>query len=560
MVSFLLITLMPIFHPLHTDLPLPNRMNNPFDYTPHPLCRMAAEEVCGILSGEQSGFPIEAREEIKQGKMFGVLIVTRDGKQGEEVGYLCAYSGQIGGRADWPGFVPAVYDYLRPDDYFKTHEAEITNINEAILRMESDERIARAKELTEKMKAARQQVIEEYRAKMKTAKEARDRKRASGKLSTKEEALLIKESQFMKAELRRLKQSVTPLTPLEEQVEAWQEDLTRLRRLRKQLSDTLQQWLFSQFRMVNYRGEEKDLLEIFASTAMKIPPAGSGECCEPRLLQYAFRHGMRPRQMAMFWWGESPKEEIRHHRCYYPACQGKCKPILQWMLPTETFAATAKTVEENLAICYEDDQLAIINKPSGLLSVPGKDTTDSVYTLMHQRYPFATCPLIVHRLDMDTSGVMVIARTEYAFQQLRAQFEIHQVRKRYVALVCPRDNNSPLLHQSQGDISLPLNPDYLDRPRQKVDTTNGKSALTHYKVLHRDPYTGIIRLALYPQTGRTHQIRVHCAHPQGLNAPILGDPLYGDKQASRLMLHAERITLTHPTNKEECTWQVDVPF
>ncbi len=527
---------------------------------PHPLCLSAVEEVCDVLSGNHEGLSPDAITEIRQGKMFGVLIVTRQGECGEETGYLCAYSGQICGRADWEGFVPAVYDYLQPDGYFKTHEDEISRINKDIQRLENDERIQQAINLIEKTNDTRQQIIEDYRSKMKVAKEERDRKRKSAELSKEEEASLIKESQFMKAEMRRLKLSVNQMTPLETEVEAWKENLTQLRRLRKQLSDNLQQWLFSKFRMINYRGEEKDLLEIFASTAMKIPPAGSGECCEPRLLQYAYLHDMQPRQMAMFWWGESPKEEIRHHRCFYPACQGKCKPILQWMLPIDVLSETEKKVTEELVTCYEDEQLTIVNKPNGMLSVPGKGTAVSVYDLMRHQYPTSTSPLIVHRLDMDTSGVMVIARTAFAFQQLRAQFENHLVRKRYVALVCPRDDNSPLLHQSKGTISLPIGPDYLDRPRQKVDWANGKEAITHYEVLHIDSQTGIIRLALYPQTGRTHQLRVHCAHPQGLNAPILGDHLYGDKPARRLMLHAESITLTHPTSKEEQTWKVEVPF
>ena len=551
---------MSLFHPLHTPLPLPERMNNPFDYTPHPLCLTAMEEVCDVLSGNHEGFSPKALTEIRHGKMFGVLIVTRESENGEETGYLCAYSGQIGGKANWEGFVPAIYDYLQPDGYFKTHETEISRINEAILRLENDERIAQARETIERVKDTRQQILEDYRLKMKAAKVKRDLRRAESNLSEEEKARLIKESQFMKAEMRRLKHSVNQPTPLETEVDMWQDNLTQLRRLRKQLSDALQQWLFSRFLMVNYRGEEKDLLEIFASTSMKVPPAGSGECCEPRLLQYAYLHGMRPRQMAMFWWGESPKEEIRHHRCFYPACQGKCKPILRWMLPTEVFSATERQVTEALETCHEDGQIVIVNKPSGLLSVPGKDTSMSVYDLMRHRYPHATCPLVVHRLDMDTSGVMVIALTTYAFQQLQAQFEHHLVHKRYIALVCPRDDTSPLLHQTKGTVSLPMCPDYLDRPRQKVDQANGREAITHYEVLHTDSQTGVIRLALYPQTGRTHQLRVHCAHPKGLNAPILGDSLYGDKRASRLMLHAERITFTHPTNKEKQTWKVDVPF
>lgn len=568
-----------IFHPLYTDLPIPEGFNNPFDYTPHPLCLQAVEEVKAVLEGRREGLPEEALREARQGKMFGVLVVTRDGAPfspgqghgspsaaGQEtgdspaLGYLCAYSGQLLGKADWPGFVPAVFDYLRPDGYFKTHEAEIVGVNQAITRMERDERIGEAERVAEALERTRASMISDHKERMRAAKERRDQRRAEGGLTAEEEAALIKESQHMKAELRRLKKWLAQPTELEQSLEAWREDLARLRHLRRQLSDHLQRWLFSHFVMLNYRGEERDLLDIFADTAMKVPPAGSGECCEPKLLQYAYAHGLRPVRMAMFWWGESPREEIRHHLSFYPACQGKCKPILKWMLPPETWQASGEEESLELEICYADEEIVVVNKPSGLLSVPGTSTRRSVYELLRQRFPQARGPMMAHRLDRDTSGVMVVALTPEAYRSLQASFARREVSKRYVALVCPADPSSPLLHHSRGTVSLPLSPDYLDRPRQRVDMERGKEAVTDYEVLERDDATGIIRLSLTPHTGRTHQLRVHCAHALGLRAPILGDPLYGQRSAPRLMLHAESISFVHPASHEPMTWRVAPPF
>lgn len=404
---------------------------------------------------------------------------------------------------------------------------------------------------------------------------------------------MIKESQFMKAELRRLKKSLSEKTALETEYEDYQENILRLKQLRKQLSDALQQWLFSQFRMLNQEGESKDLLEIFRDEALKeypqaaiatsriaalkmVPPAGSGECCEPKLLQYAYQHGYKPLQMAMFWWGESPKEEIRHHLQFYPACNGKCKPILHWMLPDSVFHS--QIAEKHiLEILYEDDQLAVICKPSGLLSVPGKDSSQpSVYSIMRKKYPAASSPLIVHRLDMATSGLMIIAKTEFAYHRLQNEFLHHQVQKKYIAIIGCKDQDAcdkiwekakkqkkdmrDELKERRASsnaaekqkISLPLMPDYLDRPRQIVNHTQGKEAITEYEVL--EPVDDShLRIALYPKTGRTHQLRVHCAHQEGLNAPILGDPLYGNEKAARLHLHAEEITFEHPLTGKKMT-------
>ena len=538
-------------------------MNNPLDYEPHPLCIQACREVQEMLARRE-----DWQEEIARGKMFGVLIVenVKTDTDVPKWGYLAAYSGQIGGRSDWEDFVPAVFDYLQPDGYFKTHEAEISRINQSISHLEKDERMKEARTLIRQLQEERKRTIAAYQEKMKEAKAKRDSRREAGNLSEAEEAEMIRESQFMKAELRRLKKSLSEKTALETEFEDYQENILRLKQLRKQLSDALQQWLFSQFRMLNQEGESKDLLEIFRDEALKeypqaaiatsriaalkmVPPAGSGECCEPKLLQYAYQHGYKPLQMAMFWWGESPKEEIRHHLQFYPACNGKCKPILHWMLPASTFEPEAinLSIYDKVETLYEDREIAVIHKPEGLLSVPGKDAAQpSVYALMRRKYPEATGPLIVHRLDMATSGVLLIAKTEFAYHRLQKAFLNHQIQKKYVAIISGKDI------PEKGIISLPLLPDYLNRPRQIVNHEQGKEAITEYEILERIDGSHL-RIALYPKTGRTHQLRVHCAHQEGLNAPILGDPLYGNEKAARLHLHAEEITFEHPLTGKKIT-------
>ena len=568
------------------------------DYEPHPLCIQACREVQEMLARRE-----DWQEEIACGKMFGVLIVenVKTDVDDPKRGYLAAYSGQIGGRSDWEDFVPAVFDYLQPDGYFKTHEAEISHINLSISHLEKEERMKEARTLIRKLQEERKRTIAAYQEKMKEAKAKRDSRREAGNLLEAEEAEMIRESQFMKAELRRLKKSLSEKTALETEFEDYQENILRLKQLRKQLSDALQQWLFSQFRMLNQEGESKDLLEIFRDEALKeypqaaiatsriaalkmVPPAGSGECCEPKLLQYAYQHGYKPLQMAMFWWGESPKEEIRHHLQFYPACNGKCKPILHWMLPPSVFESPAsaengiggqkgtlpKQVEmlyEQVETLYEDRELTVIHKPAGLLSVPGKDAAQpSVYALMRRKHPEATGPLIVHRLDMATSGLMIIAKTEFAYHRLQKEFLNHRVQKKYIAIISEKEISGKEISEKdiskkeisekeipkKGIISLPLLPDYLNRPRQMVNHEQGKEAITEYEILERIDGSHL-RIALYPKTGRTHQLRVHCAHQEGLNAPILGDPLYGNEKAARLHLHAEEITFEHPLTGKKIT-------
>lgn len=519
-------------------------MNNPFDYEPHPLCIKACRELQAYLAKRE-----DWQEEISRGKMFGVLIVERNesGQDTPQLGYLAAYSGQIGGRSDWEDFVPAVFDYLQPNGIFKIKEAIISRMNLTIKEMEVCEK--KVQQLIQPLEGLRKSEIDKLQKNLKEAKAKRDAIRQRGNLTSEEEAELIRESQYMKAEFRRKKRKIEEKTETELIYEKMQEEIRKVKLSRKQRSDNLQRWLFSQFNMLNDKGECKNLIDIFQDTAAKTPPAGSGECCEPKLLQYAYSLGYKPLQMAMFWWGESPKEEIRHHLHFYPACNGKCKPILQWMLPASTFepAAVDLSIYNKVEMLYEDREIAVIHKPEGLLSVPGKDAAQpSVYALMRSKYPEATGPLIVHRLDMSTSGVMMIAKTEFAYHRLQKAFLNHQIQKKYVAIISGKDI------PEKGIISLPLMPDYLDRPRQIVDHEQGKEAITEYEVL--EPVDDShLRIALYPKTGRTHQLRVHCAHQEGLNAPILGDPLYGNEKAARLHLHAEEITFEHPLTGKKMT-------
>ncbi len=567
---------------ISTGIDIPERMNNPLDYEPHPLCIAACKELQAYLAERK-----DWREEIDKGKMFGVLIVEKNDK---EIGYLAAYSGQIGGRSDWKGFVPAVFDYLQPDGYFKTHEAKITELNQRIAHLINNPEIKETERILNKLHKVQEHKLNLHKMQITEAKAKRDARRQEASLhpdtkglTPEEEQAMIKESQFLKAELRRFKKLISQKTPLEEMYDNYQKGLQEIKQLRKSDSDELQKWLFSQFKMLNDKGESKDLLEIFKEFNQMVPPAGSGECCEPKLLQYAFEHGLKPLQMAMFWWGESPKEEIRHHLHFYPACNGKCKPILHWMLPADVFeqASADAYIYNKVEILYEDQELAVIHKPEGMLSVPGKDAQQpSIYSWARKQFPEATGPLIVHRLDMATSGLMVIAKTEFAYHRLQKQFTSHQVQKRYVAIVCCKDKDmAQRIKDATKMISLPLMPDYLDRPRQIVNHEQGKEAITEYEVLgseerrvkseefnsaanHEVQSSNLkvqssnlkvqcIRLALYPKTGRTHQLRVHCAHREGLDAPILGDPLYGNVKADRLYLHAEAITFKHPLTGKE---------
>lgn len=569
------------FHPILSEQPLPARFNNPFDYEPDALCRTAVKQL-------QADLPIEPIE----GKMYGVLIVERNG----EIGYLQAYSGQIADEGE--DFVPAVFDYLQPDGYFKTHEAEITQLNQKIAQLKASTAYQQAQENLKKIQQEAEKAIDEARRVMQGAKFLRDKRRKEAFISEAERNEMTRQSQFLKAELQRKKKTYTEqITAAQIIVNNYQEQITAWKRGRKMKSDRLQRWLFSQFSLLNAYEERKNLLDIFrdyylqnspartkaANSANEtateraaqaclapslLPPSGAGECCEPKLLQYAFLHGYKPISMAMFWWGPSPKTEIRQHGNYYPACNGKCKPILEWMLEgidvddkncDKTDNKTELALSERLQILYEDDYLTVVVKPSGLLSVPGKGYQASIYSILCERWKGKSDAFMVHRLDMATSGLLVVARTSEVHKALQAQFIRRTVKKKYVALLPLSILEKQL--PAEGRIELPLSPDPDDRPRQRVDRTNGKPAITEYRLIGKTTYgketLKAVKIELYPLTGRTHQLRVHCAHPDGLGTPIIGDNLYGQR-AERLWLHATHLEFTHPITQERMSF--DTPL
>ena len=529
------------------SIPLPERFTYPFHYTPHPLCVIAAEETQAYLKERT-----EWREELQAGKMFGVLVVRTPAG---EVGYLAAFSGNLAGKNVHPFFVPPIYDLLQPDGFFRQEEEQINEINAHIRILQTSPalkearfRLKHAIEFTDLMLQSAKMLVKER-------KRDRDLCRQSP-LTEEEAALLIKKSQRTNAEYKQMKKEMQAFVEEEQAtVNQLEQEIEQLKQERKRRSAALQRKLFEQFRILNARGEVKDLCELFAPTYQGAPPAGAGECAAPKLLQYAYQPQLEPIAMAEFWWGDSPKTEIRHHGYYYPACKGKCEPILNHMLlglrvDENPLLADAHR-ETKLDILYEDDYLLIVNKPAGMLSVPGKGDADSVYHRLRILYPEATGPIIVHRLDMATSGLLLAAKTKEVHQNLQAQFKNRTIQKRYIALL---DGEVP---QDEGEIRLPLCPDPLDRPRQIVSEEFGKPALTHYRVLERT--SGKTLIAFYPQTGRTHQLRVHAAHPQGLHCPILGDELYGRK-AERLYLHAEYLAFTHPITSERIEIQKSPAF
>lgn len=549
-----------VLHPLPPDAELPARLNNPFDYEPCGLCRFAASQLQDYLS-VALGTDVE-------GKMFGVLVV---GDAEGSLYYLAAYSGQCE-QVDQRLFVPAVFDYLQPDGYFKQHEQEIVDINHKIKSIESSEAFTLARQQLQDIETEADAAIEEAMRTMREAKQQRDLRRQSSDLSPDDQAAMTRESQFLKAEVRRTKARYKPLlSAARSAVQDYEHRIEDLRRLRRQQSDSLQRWLFSHFLMHNGLGEERPLTAIFSDyyreetkiPADTLPPSGSGECCEPKLLQYAFLHALRPRAMAMFWWGRSPEAEVRHHGQFYPACQGKCRPLLPWMLrgiDVEPLSHVETTAEPQ--VIYQDSDLVVVNKPAGLLSVPGKGQRPSVYSWAVEHYGQEA--MLPHRLDMDTSGLLLIALNREAYINLQQQFRRHEVQKHYVALL------DGVPKQPKGLVDLPLSADLNDRPRQKVDRESGAEAQTTYIIRYARQGEAVVDL--YPRTGRTHQLRLHCAHHDGLAAPIKGDRLYGKVQPStsnlqpstsnlqRLCLHAEEISFRHPRTGELMHFRVKADF
>ena len=545
---------MQLLHRFRQDISgieLPVRFNNPFYYSPHRLCMIAADEVRANMLGSE----VVAAEAAK-GKMFGVLVVRdKDGS----IGYLAAFSGLFMGSNNVDGFVPPVFDLQNPDGYFKREEAEISAINAKIKGLEVSAEYIAAKSALEAVKCAADEALDGMRAEFAANKAGRAQMRAGGTLTADDEAALIKASQFEKAELKRAQRAwQAKIVEKEYLLKIFTDKKALYVAERRSRSAALQQWLFRQFVMQNGRGEKRTLLDIFKEHRGCIPPAGAGECAGPKLMQYAYANSLCPLALAEFWVGESPVGEVRRDGCFYGACKSKCEPILTYMLQ-------GLDVEENalehggdikaLEVVYEDEWLVAVNKPSGVLSVPGIVGGTSVQQWLREEYLRCNELFVVHRLDMATSGVLVAAKSMEVYKAMQALFASRDVKKVYIALLdgVPSANS--------GTISLPLAADYDARPRQKVDYRNGKEAVTRYDILDVVGYDGkqcaLVRFE--PLTGRTHQLRVHSAYKDGLDVPIVGDALYG-RLADRLMLHAASLEFRHPVTGEKVSIIAKVPF
>ena len=397
---------------------------------------------------------------------------------------------------------------------------------------------------------AKRQMADEvsaFKAMMAQHKLTRDQRRQDPDITTAELEALLNQSRFEKAELRRIRQRHEERQrEITDEIAGFNHQIDELKSRRKAMSEALQERIFRLFVVRNALGERRDLVEVFRPLGT-LPPAGAGECCAPRLLNFAYNNGLKPVCMAEFWWGASPVGEVRHHGHFYPACRSKCKPILDFMLQgldVEDNALGQPLDDMELDVVFDDQWLTVLNKPSGMLTVPGKLLEDSLLTHFQAAHPEAVGPIVVHRLDQETSGLVIFAKDKATHKFLQQQFESHSIKKRYIALL------DGLVENDEGLIDLPLLPDIDDRPRQRVDYGHGKPAVTRYQVLERSG--GRTRVAFEPLTGRTHQLRVHASHPLGLNCPIVGDRLYGTA-ATRLMLHAERITFTHPATGQPIT-------
>ena len=545
-----------------SGIQVPDKFTFPFYYEPHPLAKVATKEIQEYLE-KQTDFEHEfGIKSVKQknaiGKMFGILVVK---KIDNSLGYLAAFSGKLADKSLPDKFVPPIFNMRTEGSFYIQGEKKIEKIGAEIQLLKKDENYLSLKKSLKKLSKKIEEDLAAQRKKMKTSKLSRrlQKKEASANLDAANFNILnkklIQESyndQFYYKELQeyysyKIEESKTLLAHFENKIMG-------LMALRKKTSAILQNTLFEKYQFLNQQKETKGLLAIFNNPSSR-PPAGAGDCSAPKLLQYAFQHHLTPIALAEFWWGISPNSEIRKHKNFYPSCQSRCKPILNHMLEgidmDENLLLKNLTKKEELSVIYEDDDLIIVNKPPEFLSVPGKEIKDSVYTRIKQKYPEATGPLIVHRLDMSTSGIIVLTKTKEANKILQGQFIKRTVKKRYVALL------SGKLSKKQGVIKLPLRLDLDDRPRQLVDFMNGKKAETNWVFINQN--NNQTRVHFYPITGRTHQLRVHAAHKEGLNTPIKGDDLYGNKQ-DRLYLHAEFIEFTHPTSRNKISFTVPADF
>lgn len=520
---------------------------DPFRYAPHP----AVQEAARLVINEIVSNP-DMSTAFQEGKMLGILVCVTPSQQ---LGYLAAFSGNVAGQSNIQGFVPPIYDLLEPNGYFKQREAEISAINKEIKALSESSELAQAHELYKKLAASRDKEVESFRCRIAENKKQREVVRSQSNDPSILSAL-IKESQHEKAELKRLKASWEEhIRAVKLGMDAIKRRIEYLSSVRAEMSDQLQEWIFRQYKVHNLLGEEASIADIFNSIGL-VPPGGTGECAAPKLLEYAYKQKLTPLAMGEFWYGDSPETAVRTHGHFYPSCTSKCGPLLGFMLKgLEINSSEIDPVSSQPIIIFEDDTIIVAEKPSGMPSVPGLDGRKSLLEWLKEREKDVYS---VHRLDMDTSGVMIYAKTENAAAELQHQFEEYTIRKTYIARLCATESSAIDISDNQifesGFINLSLSPDYDERPRQKVDNQHGKESYTEYEIGHTYP-DGRSDIMLYPKTGRTHQLRVHCAHIKGLGRPIIGDLLYGGASIaqninSRLHLHALSISFKHPITRE----------
>jgi len=542
-----------------SKLDIPSKFTYPFYYTPGKLMLTAVKEVQVLLESKKfkHNFGIDKTKSTPIiGKMFGVLVVkTVKGK----LGILTTHSGEIQDLNDFDLFVPSIIDDTSLNQKKEESRQQVNQINDEILSINENQKYKELINQKFKLKSSNLETLNLFKQNAKKAKIVRSIKRKNldhDKKNDEELSELIRESLHFKHELKVLVKLIKESEDtFKITLSSFEDKILNLEKERKKILRELQTFELDQYQFINKNQKTKSLVHIFNEYASFKPPAGTGNCSAPKLLQYAYSNNLHPVAMAEFWWGSPHKSEIKRHKHYYPACTSRCKPILSHMLQglevEENMLLVNDAKDYQIQIIYEDDYLLIINKPAGLLSVPGKSILDSVATRMKTLYPQSTGPLVVHRLDQETSGIMLIAKEESIYKSLQKQFIDRTIKKKYTAILNDKINIS------SGVIDLPLRGDFNNRPYQLVCEKNGKQAKTNFKVLEENK--NHTRIEFEPRTGRTHQLRIHAAHFRGLNAPIIGDTLYGEK-AGRLMLHASWIKFLHPITKKNLEFNSTADF
>ncbi len=507
------------------------------DALPHPLAVACADQLMHTLKrGDLSpGVSTTTLTTEHGGKMFGVLVVQNtEGR----VGYLQGFSGQFDSVWNVPGFVPPLFDTQQRDAVEGPAEAAVSELTTRVNLAEREPALLEARLRVETLDTEQRDALQALKAVHTQRKQARRTERVTATdqarlaLDQQSRADAAERRHFDAAAQESMNLAMSALHPLERRLAA-------LKRLRQLVSHQAMCAIFDRYTVTNFASQSAPLRSFFTT----LPPSGAGDCVAPKLFETARRLALKPLALAEFWWGRQPRGGGRVQGAFFRPCAEKCVPILEFQLhgltlDTRRRFAPSRKPADDLSILWRHTRCWAVEKPEGVLSVPSRDLsqTDSVLARVRALHPSA---LLVHRLDLDTSGVLLVALDIDMYKQLQAQFLNRSVEKQYLAVL---DGD---VHGDAGTISLPVCVDFNHRPRQMVDLRHGKVAVTHWTVSERA--NGQTRMLLVPETGRTHQLRVHAAHADGLNAPVVGDRLYGHA-GPRLLLHAQSLRFTDPTS------------